>query len=216
MTRMSTPNGSAVAELELSLLQLLRMKGRLKADDVPASLNHDAGRCTQMLESVTEAGHCVWKGPSVRLTPDGRQRLTELLEAERSCLDQARLQDLYHRFDEHNTAFKSIITAWQMRDADTPNDHTDPGYDGEVLERLEELHVSFTALLEEIVAAATRLTHYPPRFAAALDRIRAGEHHFVARPIIDSYHTVWFELHEELIGLLGRTRAEEAAAGRAV
>jgi hypothetical protein len=27
---------------------------------------------------------------------------------------------------------------------------------------------------------------------------------------------VWFEFHEELIGLLGRTRAEEAAAGRAV
>jgi hypothetical protein len=33
--------------------------------------------------------------------------------------------------------------------------------------------------------------------------------------MIDSFHTVWFELHEDLIGLLGRTRAEEAAAGRA-
>jgi len=28
-------------------------------------------------------------------------------------------------------------------------------------------------------------------------------------------HTLWFELHEELIHLTGRTRAGEAAAGRA-
>ncbi len=33
--------------------------------------------------------------------------------------------------------------------------------------------------------------------------------------MIDSYHTVWFELHEELIALSGLTREDEAAAGRA-
>jgi pyruvate,orthophosphate dikinase len=33
--------------------------------------------------------------------------------------------------------------------------------------------------------------------------------------MIDSYHTVWFELHEDLIGLAGLSRADEAAAGRA-
>jgi len=37
-----------------------------------------------------------------------------------------------------------------------------------------------------------------------------GEATYVARPILDSYHTVWFEYHEELIGLLGLSRAEEA------
>ena len=30
----------------------------------------------------------------------------------------------------------------------------------------------------------------------------------VAAPIKDSYHTVWFELHEELIVLSGRERTE--------
>ena len=37
----------------------------------------------------------------------------------------------------------------------------------------------------------------------------------MAHPLRDSYHTVWFELHEELIRLSGRNRASEAAAGRA-
>ena len=37
----------------------------------------------------------------------------------------------------------------------------------------------------------------------------------VASPRVDSYHGVWFELHEDLILLAGRTRADEVAAGRA-
>lgn len=214
MTRTPTPPGAG--ELELSLLQLLRLKGRVKAADLPGSLNQAPDRCDEALESAVEAGFCTRNGPSVRLTPEGRQRLTELLEAERGRVDQQGLEAAYREFDGHNTRFKTIITSWQMRDEGTPNDHTDPEYDAGVLGELGALHGEFAGLLERIVAAAPRLAHYPPRFTAALEHIRAGEHHYVARPILDSYHTVWFELHEELIGLLGRTRAEEAADGRAV
>jgi pyruvate,orthophosphate dikinase len=35
----------------------------------------------------------------------------------------------------------------------------------------------------------------------------------LASPLKDSYHTVWFEFHEELIALTGRDRAIEEAAG---
>jgi hypothetical protein len=52
------------------------------------------------------------------------------------------------------------------------------------------------------------------RFADALEAVRGGDNTMFGRPLGDSYHTVWFELHEELIALSGRTRAEEAAAGR--
>lgn len=62
---------------------------------------------------------------------------------------------------------------------------------------------------------APRLTGYAARLDRAIERIAEGDHTYVARPIMDSYHTVWFELHEDLIGLCGLTRAEEAAAGRA-
>jgi pyruvate,orthophosphate dikinase len=34
----------------------------------------------------------------------------------------------------------------------------------------------------------------------------------LAAPLKDSYHTVWFELHEELIILSGRSRADVEAA----
>jgi hypothetical protein len=48
-----------------------------------------------------------------------------------------------------------------------------------------------------------------------LDKVKSGDTTWLARPIIDSYHTVWFELHEELIAASGLTREEEARAGHA-
>jgi pyruvate,orthophosphate dikinase len=59
------------------------------------------------------------------------------------------------------------------------------------------------------------LIPYPTRLWRALEAVRAGDQRFVASPRVDSYHGVWFELHEQLIRLAGRSRAEEAAAGRA-
>ena len=89
-------------------------------------------------------------------------------------------------------------------------------YDAAVLADLTTLHAGFTDLLTRLTGLAPRLAHYPRRFDAALAKIAAGDHSWFARPIADSYHTVWFELHEDLIGVTGRSRADEAAAGRAL
>jgi pyruvate,orthophosphate dikinase len=39
--------------------------------------------------------------------------------------------------------------------------------------------------------------------------LAAGDASMLASPLKDSYHTVWFEFHEELIVLSGRDRANE-------
>jgi hypothetical protein len=49
----------------------------------------------------------------------------------------------------------------------------------------------------------------------ALDKVKAGENSWLTRPLIDSYHTVWFELHEELILSVGLTREQAAKSGDA-
>ena len=59
---------------------------------------------------------------------------------------------------------------------------------------------------------------WPTTASASAERIEqaeAGDQRFVASPRVDSYHGIWFELHEDLIRLAGRTREDEAAAGRA-
>jgi hypothetical protein len=40
--------------------------------------------------------------------------------------------------------------------------------------------------------------------------VLAGAREWFTRPVIDSYHTVWFELHEDLLSTLGLARASEA------
>jgi len=202
--------------IDLLLLQAMRLKGRLDAEAAAACGAIEVSEAQARLDELVAVGHAKRAGTAVRITPEGRERLAALLEEERATLDRAALQRCYDRFTEVNGELKAIITAWQMKDAQTPNDHTDPEYDRGVLARLTELHGRFAPLLGEIVAAVPRLKPYAGRFERAITRIQEGDHSFVARPIADSYHTVWFELHEELIGLLGLSRAEEAAAGRAV
>jgi hypothetical protein len=201
---------------ELAVLQAMRLKGRLTADAAAACVGEPPAQVQPQLDALVSAGLAKQAGTAVRVTPEGRERLTALLDAERATVDQAQLTEAYHAFDEHNNEMKSIMHAWQLRDDNSPNDHSDAAYDAAIVERLGALHERFEPLLERVVALAPRLAPYLTRFAHALEQVRGGDHSFIARPIADSYHTVWFEFHEELIGLLGRTRAEEAAAGRAV
>ncbi|MGH3633071.1 MAG: hypothetical protein ACRDTS_02990, partial [Mycobacterium sp.] len=138
------------------------------------------------------------------------------LSTEREALDQRALTELYDQFHRFNSDLKALITAWQMKAPDVPNDHTDAEYDRQIVERLASLHDEFVPWLDGLVAVNNRMARYPGRFHTALAAVHAGDHSFITKPLADSYHTVWFELHEELIGMLGRDRESEAAAGRAV
>ena len=68
---------------------------------------------------------------------------------------------------------------------------------------------------EEVATSEPRLARYTERLHAALEALQEGDVQMMAHPLRDSYHTAWFELHEELIRLYGRNLASEAAAGRA-
>jgi hypothetical protein len=53
-----------------------------------------------------------------------------------------------------------------------------------------------------------RLSWYARKLSAALERAEDGAHEWVSDAKIESYHTVWFEMHEDLLRLLGRERSE--------
>ena len=113
---------------------------------------------------------------------------------------------------------KDTVTAWQMRDVasePTINDHTDAAYDAVVLGQLGDLHGDAIGWLCGIADHCGRFEDYRARLERALGRARAGDQRYVASPRVDSYHGVWFELHEELIRLAGRRRSDEVLAGRA-
>jgi hypothetical protein len=200
---------------ELSILQAARMKGRLSPEDAAASSGLSLTDVRTQLGDLEANGMVTLVGSTYRLTPEGRLQLEDLVSEEQSSVDATALRGRYEDFDTFNTDLKAIITSWQIKDDGTANDHTDGSYDAAIIDRILKLDRAFTPLLARMIVVAPRLTPYVTRFGRAATAMEQGDHSYVARPILDSYHTVWFELHEELIGLLGLTRAEEAIAGRA-
>ena len=201
----------------LELGMALRLKGMASADGVADAAGVSVDEATAALAAMVEAGHAQDSPRGFRLTPDGKARLDELLADERAGLDPAATNAVYDRFCEYNGAFKQLITDWQVREIDgeqVMNDHTDTAYDAAIIERLGSLHDATSPVFADAAALAPRLERYWQRFEVAIDAARAGDQTMVAAPLKDSYHTVWFEMHEELILLSGRNRADEAAAGR--
>lgn len=182
---------------ELAVLQAVRLKGRMRREDLDSDL----------VDGLVASGLLV-DGAMVRLSPEGRERLGELLAAERSSVDAAAIMAAYDEFRSVNAKFKALVTDWQLRDGQ-PNTHDDADYDAGVLARLDEVHRRVTPIVAAMSAELPRLSHYSAKLEAALSRVHAGETMWLSRPLIDSYHTVWFELHEELILAAGLSREAE-------
>jgi hypothetical protein len=198
-------------EPSLALLQVARLK---RAVD-EAELGPLAGvEDPAPLEGLLERGLLRAVDGRLRLGDGAQETLRAAIVAERGERDPAPLAAAYQRFEDHNGELKEVVVAWQLRQDQAgtpPNDHTDAAYDAAVLARLGRLHAAFAPVAEEIVAIVPRLGAYPPRLRAALDKVDGGEHRFLASPLVDSYHTVWFELHEELFDAQGLSRRDEEA-----
>jgi DNA-binding MarR family transcriptional regulator len=198
---------------ELKVLQAVRLKGRVNPADLGATVEEDPATVAKTIEELTEAGLLV-EGRTLRLSPDGRTRLTELLAEERKSIDADALAAAYDDFRSVNAEFKALVSDWQLKDGE-PNPHDDAGYDAAVLARLDDVHQQVVPIIAAAAAQVPRLSAYSDKLAGALANVKAGDTVWLTRPIIDSYHTVWFELHEELILAAGLTREEEAKAGHA-
>ena len=205
---------------ELTVLQAVRLKGRVRPADLAATLGQDLGDITNIVAQLTASGLLV-DGTTLRISPSGRARLETLLTEERKGIDPAAMSAAYDDFRAVNADFKSLVTDWQLKgglkagQAGKPNNHDDAEYDAAVLARLDDVHARVVPIIEAAATQLPRLNAYSAKLLAALDKVKAGETAWLSRPLIDSYHTVWFELHEELILAVGLTREEAARSGDA-
>lgn len=199
----------------LVVLHALRVKGLAEPDDVAVATGLSPAEVTGALDALAADGlvhHRDGRLPGWLLTPAGRARQAELVAEELAQVDRDRVEACYRRFLPLNREVLAACTDWQVRDVDGAhvlNDHGDPAYDDAVRARLLSAHVAAEPLLEDVASVLSRFTPYRPRLDNAVARVRAGDHDWFAQPRIDSFHTVWFELHEDLLSTLGLERSKE-------
>lgn len=206
-------------DLRNACMTALRIKGFAKPELLAEVLDATPEDCGALIADLVAHDLASETRLGAKLTDAGKAEETAMLDAERAAIAPDAMQAAFDGFNALNGPFKALITEWQTRDVDgepQPNDHSDAAYDAAILDRLKTLDAQTMTLCDQLATLSPRMGQYGPRFARALARITGGEARYVAAPLIDSYHTIWFELHEDLITLSGRTRADEAAAGRAV
>ncbi len=203
---------------DLLVLHALRLRTLAGADQIAARFALPAETVDDSLRRAAAAGWVVHRDGRMsgwRLTSVGRVEGERLLADE---LDAAGSRSVvlsqYEAFLVLNPELLAVCTDWQV--VVTPagelvNDHDDPEHDAAVLDRLDALHDQIVPVTTALAGTLSRFTGYTDRLTAAHERVRAGDHDWITRPVIDSYHTVWFELHEDLLATLGRERSQERA-----
>ena len=200
----------------LLVLHALRLKGFADTDVVARATGlpePEVASHAQELASAELVQRRDGKLAGWSLTKEGRcehaaQVAAELDESgQREAVDTA-----YRGFLAANGDMLGTCTAWQLRDEDGSqvlNDHSDAAWDAAVLDRLRDLDRRVQPVLDCLDASLERFAGYRGRFEAALAKVLAGELSWFTKPVIDSYHTVWFELHEDLLCTLGIERSSE-------
>ena len=203
------------SDTRLLVLHGLRLKGFAGADDVSEVTSLTLADVECHLDQLQVAELVIYRDGRLTgwaLTAAGRIEHERLLAKGLEALGcRPVVEDAYGRFLDLNPALLTVCTAWQMKDETTLNAHDDEDYDRGVVDQLGDIHDHVAPVLADLRNALDRYHGYQPRFENALVRVQNGDHDWFAKPMIDSYHTVWFQLHEDLLNTLGIERSKEAA-----
>ncbi len=209
---------AAVSTSALLTLHAVRLKGMAGDGEVAARFELDPRVATELLldfqahgwvTRVDYAGTLGWTLTTAGLAENQRRLCVELAasgqaDAVRAC---------YRRFLLRNGELQKVCTDWQLRPTATDplagNDHFDAGWDRRVLESLDVLDAVLSGIVGELRGVLSRFAGYDDRFDRALARAQAGDAAWVAGVGIDSCHTVWMEIHEDLLATLGHERGAE-------
>ena len=126
------------------------------------------------------------------------------------CASKEEFLRLCTQFEILNIEFKTLVTKWQIREfqgSSTPNDHKDSEYDFSIIEQLANVHEKTKNMIRQISFIFPFYKRFLDRFQNSFRHIANGEFDFIDISR-DSYHNIWFEIHESLLQLSGTKRIE--------
>jgi hypothetical protein len=190
----------------------LAIKKHGSAEDVAGVMGLEVETVRETLTKLVAAKRAVEAQGRYLLSPAARM----LLDADygrfyEDLRASPAFQAGYAGFERLNNTLKQLITDWQtipVRGERTPNDHSDEDYDAKIIDRLGDLHERAEEVLNKLASALPRMAIYREKLQRALEKAEQGAIAWVSDAKIESYHTVWFELHEDLLRLMRRERSE--------
>lgn len=160
-------------------------------------------------QALVDHGLAMAKGALLMPTPAGTAAAQVATRLPEGGEQEKALRLLFEKFLPVNHRLRELCTAWQLRPDGTPNDHSDPAYDASVRDRLEDIDDALGRLLRRMTEVEPQLGTYRAHLSSSLARFDDGDLTMLTSPLSDSYHSVWMWLHQELLLLLGISRAED-------
>ena len=204
------------SESNLLILHTLRIRGFVELSEIVISTRLKVEEVESHLDSFKENNLVNYREGRIEgwmLTQEGRGRSQQLVTSElESSGFREEINSNYQDFLSSNQKFLSLCTDWQLRTVNGEqeiNDHSDTDYDEEVIARLVDINGEIQPVCESLADSLNRFEGYSRRFSEALHKVQNNEPEWFTKPMIDSYHTIWFELHENLLVTLGIERTKE-------
>jgi hypothetical protein len=162
-----------------------------------------AGDVPALLATLVENGLVETDG-LIAPTEQGLATLEQWYARDRAGLDAGTRDRLHHGFRPLDLRIKALARAWQEADA-----RDDWEARMTAIEGLGALHADTLAYLARHGRELPRFTEYRERLSHALERLQDGETDYFVKVQVDSYHTIWFQMHEDLLRVLERERDPE-------
>ena len=190
----------------------LAIKRHAPASVVADFLALPSSLVVSILDEAVTTGRAVKTGEAYALTALARVALEGRYSLHFSMFrhDPAFVAN-YEEFERVNKRLKEVITSWQTIEvggAVIANDHRDKDHDDRIINRLGAVHEEIDPVISALAIQFPRLRIYASRLLHALEAAEDGDTEWVSGMQCESYHTVWFELHEDLLRIMGRARED--------
>jgi hypothetical protein len=194
-------------------LHTLTMKQLATAEDLSGVTGQPLAEVEAGLEKAVADGAVKAARGKFMITPAGRATLDAAYpEVFAELRADPGVAQAIEKFETGiNRQALDTTTDWQTVEVGgerVPNEHGDADYDAKIIDRMGRILEKLPTVLAPLVAADPLVDRFIERLGAALTRAECGETDYVSGMRVDSFHTVWFQMHEHLLRLTGRERPE--------
>lgn len=192
----NSATGTLLDAETFALLNAIHLKRMASSAQIASLLATDESAIDAGCARAALAGYVITTSAGHLLQPDGTEAVqAHYREHYAQVRGDARMAPWYARFETLNTRFIAQLTAWQR-------DNSDENALYKALETVEQLSKALT----DLCPLVPRYGDYQRRFSAAIDAIESGDTDLLCNPRRDSAHNIWFEFHEDILGVLARPR----------